>query len=184
MSGRHRKPPGKAYLRLTVAAAGSITALPLTAGTANALAWSDVSGILAMCESGNRPTASNPRSTASGTWQLLDSTWRYMGGTQYSRRAKDATPAQQELVAKRLFLRAGLTPWNASRSCWRHRIGKAAPKRVVPAPSERVYRVQAGDTLSDIAARTGHTWQDLWAENKATIADPARISVGLSINLL
>lgn len=32
------------------------------------------------CESGGNPTARNPRSTASGLWQVLDSTWGGFGG--------------------------------------------------------------------------------------------------------
>lgn len=182
---RHRKPP-RHRTRTTLIATAPIVGLPLTSGVAHAapLDWDSVSTALAICESGNRATAANPNSTASGRWQLLDSTWRAMGGAVYARRAKYATPAQQELVAKRLFLRAGLSPWKASQRCWRRLIGKITPKRVVPAPSERVYRIQPGDTLSELAARTGHTWQDLFEANRQTVSDPGLIHVGVSINLL
>lgn len=180
--GKHRKPTSH-HTRTVLVVTAPIVGLPITAGTAHALDWTDVGPALAHCESGNNPRARNPASSASGTYQLLRSTWLANGGGAFARTAAQATPAQQETVAKRLFLRAGTTPWNASRSCWRHRIGKTSPKPV-PAPTGRVYTVVPGDTLSDIAARSGHTWEDLWAENKATIADPARISVGLNINLL
>lgn len=38
-------------------------------------------------ESGGNPTAQNPRSTASGLWQVLDSTWRGFGGYAKARLA-------------------------------------------------------------------------------------------------
>jgi LysM repeat protein len=40
------------------------------------------------------------------------------------------------------------------------------------------YVVKKGDTLQKIAARHGMTWRQLWAKNKATVADPNRIYVG------
>jgi hypothetical protein len=45
------------------------------------------------CESGGRYTAQNPRSTASGAYQFLDSSWNGRGGYLH---ARDAPPEMQE----------------------------------------------------------------------------------------
>lgn len=75
----------------------------------------DVLGRIKQCESGGSYTAQNAHSTASGAYQVLDSTWNRYGG--YAR-AKDAPPEVQEQFAQQLYNRSGTTPWNASRSCW------------------------------------------------------------------
>lgn len=61
------------------------------------------------CESGGNPTAENPRSSASGLWQFLDSTWAGFGG--YAR-ASHAPAAVQNEKARQLW--AG----GAGRSHW------------------------------------------------------------------
>jgi hypothetical protein len=53
-----------------------------------------------MCESGGSLTVQNPHSTASGKWQILDSTWNNYGG--YSR-AKDAPEAVQDARARQIY---------------------------------------------------------------------------------
>lgn len=185
--GRHRKPTHHHTRNLLIVTA-PILGLPLTTGTAHAapLDWDSVKEPLARCESGNNPKARNPTSSASGKWQLINGTWAANGGRIYARTAAQATVAEQEIVAKRLFLRLGLGPWNASKSCWRHLIGKlkAKPVKPIPTPPGRAYTVVRGDTLSDIAERTGHTWEQLLEANKATVGNPNLIHVGLSINLL
>jgi hypothetical protein len=82
---------------------------------------------VAMCESGGDYTVVNRQgSTASGKYQILDSTWRSWsvksgvpGATDYAR-AKDAPPDIQDAVASWAFEQAGTQPWLASRSCWNH----------------------------------------------------------------
>lgn len=89
------------------------------------------------CESGGGPTApinwtaKNRRSSASGGFQILTSTWydptrgtgwavtygADVNATAYER-AMDAPPAVQLTVARRAFERQGAAPWNASRGCW------------------------------------------------------------------
>lgn len=79
---------------------------------------------IAGCESGSGPnsfgsyTAQNPRSTASGRYQFLDSTFQGMDSAAGYSRAADAPPAVQEAAAAELYAEQGTTPWNASRYCW------------------------------------------------------------------
>lgn len=73
------------------------------------------------CESGDGPngrpdyTAQNRRSTASGAYQYLDSTW---GGHLGYAKARYAPPRIQDWRAIRDYRRVGTTPWAASRGCW------------------------------------------------------------------
>lgn len=67
------------------------------------------------CESRGNPLAENRRSSASGLYQYLDSTWNNWGGFA---RAKDAP---EHIQTERFWFdynRIGTRPWNASRSCW------------------------------------------------------------------
>ena len=78
------------------------------------------------CESRDNYRAQNRRSSASGAYQILRGTWaswskaygRDVGATRY-RRAKDAPPYVQDVVAVRAFQKQGTRPWAASRRCWR-----------------------------------------------------------------
>lgn len=61
-----------------------------------------------MCESGGNPTAANTRSSASGLWQALDSTWSGWGG--YAR-ALHAPPSVQMDHGYALWQSRGWQPW-------------------------------------------------------------------------
>jgi hypothetical protein len=84
--------------------------------------WAFWSARIRGCESGDGPNAppdykaKNPTSSASGAYQILDSTW---GGRYGVRHASDATPEQQETVAAELYRRHGTADWAASAACWR-----------------------------------------------------------------
>lgn len=67
------------------------------------------------CESRNNYTAQNRRSTASGAWQFLDSSWANFAGYP---RAYLAPPDVQDQKAMNVYNAVGTRPWNASRSCW------------------------------------------------------------------
>jgi hypothetical protein len=53
-----------------------------------------------ICESGGNIRAKNPRSSASGKWQIIDSTWRGYGG--YAR-AMDAPEHIQDERARQIY---------------------------------------------------------------------------------
>jgi LysM repeat protein len=163
MSGKHRARKSvrhrTGYVVAGLTAAGSV-ALVIAAGTAHAdVDWAP----LIQCESGGRPTATNPSSTASGLFQFLDSSWRAYGGGKYAARAKDATPAQQYEIANHAYAMSGLTPWAASRSCWGGKVSTTAKPAVTsPGPvATSTYVVRAGDTLATVASAHATTWQQL-----------------------
>lgn len=79
---------------------------------------------IAGCESGTGPTspgsytAQNPRSTASGRYQFIDSTWQGLTAAAGYSRAVYAPPAVQDAGALELYASAGTAPWAESRACW------------------------------------------------------------------
>lgn len=92
------------------------------------------------CESGNGPDGSpdyralNRHSGASGAYQFMDSTW----GRRYGvAKARDASPAEQEVAAYQLFVRSGTSPWSYSYRCWRAERPAAAPNVPLPASAVR-----------------------------------------------
>ncbi|MCU1449014.1 MAG: putative secreted protein, partial [Acidimicrobiales bacterium] len=84
--------------------------------------WHFWSSRIRGCESHGRPDsppdyrAENPDTSASGAYQILDSTWAGRFGVAH---ASDATPAQQEQAAADEYRRGGTTAWAASAACWR-----------------------------------------------------------------
>lgn len=138
--GRHRKPTDTTRRAATIATTGAI-GLGVATGSATAAEGPNWGPIIA-CESGGNPRAQNPSSSASGLYQFIDGTWRAYGGLEFAPRAKDATPAEQTIVANRAFAREGYTPWNASKACWGSKINTptapvirstGAPPRATPA---------------------------------------------------
>lgn len=47
-----------------------------------------------------------------------------------------------------------------------------------PAPSDAEYVVASGDNMSAIAAKYGHSWQELWAMNRDRVSNPDKIFAG------
>lgn len=98
--------------------------------------WAEIDGMPGMlrriggCESAGHPeapinwTAQNRHSSASGGFQIIDSTWAgwvkayapdLVG--MYAK-ARMAPPSDQLRVARAAFERQGTGPWAASRHCW------------------------------------------------------------------
>ncbi|MFJ9868334.1 ubiquitin-like domain-containing protein [Streptomyces sp. NPDC101165] len=63
---------------------------------------------LAACESGGRPHAVDPSGNYGGLYQFDTHTWHSLGG---SGRPQDATVEEQTFRAKKLYVRAGASPW-------------------------------------------------------------------------
>jgi len=62
-----------------------------------------------MCESGGNPNAANPRSTASGLFQFLNSTWESTTGTPAPASAYGGST--QIAAAAKLWRSSGWSPW-------------------------------------------------------------------------
>lgn len=76
--------------------------------------WGKESGLRARDNpefSGPRYHAKNPKSTASGKFQILTTTWKAFGGSVYAKTAAKATPLEQERVARRVLKGQGIHAW-------------------------------------------------------------------------
>ncbi|MFD2415117.1 LysM peptidoglycan-binding domain-containing protein [Amycolatopsis pigmentata] len=118
--GRHNKPSKtKTVLRRTGATA-AITGAALggigIAGAGTADAFPGQAGLI-MCESGGNPTAVNNTAAGiragrpAGLFQIVTGTWLANGGGQFAPTADKATPAQQQIVADRIYAKQGSAPW-------------------------------------------------------------------------
>lgn len=68
---------------------------------------------IARAESGLRPRAKNPTSTASGVYQIIASTWYHYDCVG------DKWDFEDNIrCAYRLYQRSGFQPWNASKAVW------------------------------------------------------------------
>lgn len=87
----------------------AVTPYPGPNGTHWAIPW-----YIVACESGGDYSAQNPYSSASGAYQILDSTWMTYGGGQFASRALYGTHYQQDLIAHRIWLGSGPGAWQCS----------------------------------------------------------------------
>ncbi|MGW0749583.1 ubiquitin-like domain-containing protein, partial [Streptomyces sp. NPDC002587] len=78
--------------------------LPTSVSGADGLNWA----ALAQCESGGRPSATDPSGTYGGLYQFDVQTWHALGG---SGRPQDASGAEQTYRAKKLYVQRGASPW-------------------------------------------------------------------------
>jgi LysM repeat protein len=118
--GRHSKPSktktvlkrSGATAALAGAAIGGIGIV--SAGTASA--FPGQAGIV-KCESGGNPTIVNNTAAGqragrpAGLFQIVTKTWLANGGGQFAPTADKATPAQQQIVADRIYAKQGSAPW-------------------------------------------------------------------------
>lgn len=166
-------------------AAGMIVAAP----TAHAGVWDQ----LAECESGG-DWQINTGNGYYGGLQFSLSSWRAVGGSGYPH---EASKAEQISRAERLQNRQGWGAWPACSA----ELGLSGDPAPTPEPEPQespepepatepepdsepaaasggTYEVVSGDTLSEIAAAHGTTWQDLHEANRDQIDDPDLIFPG------
>lgn len=99
------------------------------------------------------PKTGKPASTASGYWQIIDSTWKEgqdLAGIppdQQTARAMQAPYAQQKAVAQALLQNRGTTPWASSQDKW----GQGGQYASLDAPDEKTF----DPSLGQIAALGG-----------------------------
>ncbi|MDT7702525.1 MAG: resuscitation-promoting factor RpfA [Pseudonocardiales bacterium] len=184
---------GRGLLRVAVAGAIAVGAPVALASTAEAATPTSAWDNLAQCEStGN--WATNTGNGYYGGLQFNLTTWRAYGGAGMPH---NASREQQIAVAEKVLAAQG---WNAWPSCSKKAgmSGKPAPtavrasapapaksapaepapakRAVAPAPAGGNYTVKSGDTLSEIAAGHGTTWQELAAANG--LANANRLDIG------
>jgi hypothetical protein len=70
--------------------------------------WGPESGAHLAPFAAARYTALNRSSMAGGKYQFLPSTWHALGGYGYAHQAR---PVTQERLARKLYRRAGTSPW-------------------------------------------------------------------------
>ncbi len=202
-AGRHRAPRrpgrlGRAGLALVAAGAPVVPAALLAAPAAHADTDWDV---LAECESGG-DWSINTGNGFGGGLQFTDSTWRAFGG---SGQPEDAGRAEQIRVAERVKAGQGMNAWP---TCSR-KTGQTddSPNSSVPSDSSSSepddedsestetrtvratgsssgagsYTVQAGDTLSSIAAAHGASWRSLAQANPDIATNPNLILPGQTL---
>jgi resuscitation-promoting factor RpfA len=182
------------FARKTLLTAGIAAAsIGVLAGPASAAGPNDWDAVAACESSGN--WSINTGNGYYGGLQFSQGTWAAYGGTEFAPRADLATKDQQITVAERTLDRQGPGAWP---SCGRG-LDPAAPaagaapaaapspapapeqasraERPAPAASGQ-YVVQAGDTLAEIAAAHGTTWQALHELNQGSVSNPNVIQVG------
>jgi hypothetical protein len=165
---------------------------------------------IAKCESGGNWSI-NTGNGFYGGLQFTQSTWAGYGGTRYAPRADLASRQQQIAVAEKVLAGQGIGAWpvcgryasspshasGSGSSSGSSSAGSSSPSggasgksgsatggpasSGAAAPAGADYTVQAGDTLSGIAARHGVDggWQRLYQRNQEVIgADPNLIIPG------
>ncbi|MEV4599868.1 transglycosylase family protein [Amycolatopsis sp. NPDC049253] len=121
--GRHSKPSHtKTVLKrtgATAALAGATLGGIGLVGAGPANAFPGQAGLV-KCESSGNPTAVNNTAAGqragrpAGLFQIVTKTWLANGGGQFAPTADKATPAQQQVVADRIYAKSGSAPWECS----------------------------------------------------------------------
>ncbi len=200
-----RKTTARIAAALTVPVAA--VSLPLLAASPAQAASDETWNRLASCESGGN-WAINTGNGYYGGLQFAQGTWEGYGGLAYASRADLATREQQIVIAERTLAGQGWGAWPACSAM----LGltsadaygsptpapvaapatppapaKAPAPRKAPAPAPATsgtYVVQAGDSLSAIAAKLGmSSWAPLYAANRDKISNPNLIYVGWTLRL-
>lgn len=76
---------------------------------------------VALCESNNIATAKNPKSSAKGRFQFLDSSWKYYGQKLWGDKWKEKNVLDYDdstELAMYVYSINKLRDWEASKNCW------------------------------------------------------------------
>ena len=162
--GRHRAPRTPSTIGPTLAKAGAVAlaatgpiAIYPTAAEA-APSSTSILEVIAKCESGNKNVNHNSalsgiKSTASGYLQILDSTWKAFGGTQFASRAINASREEQFIVGARILVGQGINAWSPSKGCWGSKISTAKPEAVIT-PEPKKFKVDPSKEQKKITPKT------------------------------
>ncbi len=211
--GRHTRQNNVRKTTARIAAALAVpvaaVALPLLAASPAQAASDDTWNRLAVCESGGN-WAINTGNGYYGGLQFSQPTWEGYGGLAYASRADLATREQQIAIAERTLAGQGWGAWPACSAMLgltsADAYGSPAPApapvaapATPPAPAKAhaprkapasapatsgTYVVQAGDSLSAIAAKLGmRSWAPLYAANRDQISNPNLIYVGWKLRI-
>ena len=104
--------------------------LPAPLGFTGGYTWDQWAPYIAQAESGGNPTATNPRSTASGLYQITNGTWAEYGGSLYAPTAGQASPAQQYAVGQAIFDARGAQPWATAQTAYDNLRARSQPMGV------------------------------------------------------
>lgn len=152
--GRHSKPSNTKIILQRTGATAAIAGATIggvgIAGAGTADAFPGQAGLV-MCESGGNPTAVNNTAAGiragrpAGLFQIVTGTWLANGGGQFAPTADKATPAQQQIVADRIYAKQGSAPWECRTGAGPARFanfagqtGGAAPTQAAPVRTEAV----------------------------------------------
>lgn len=180
--GRHRAPRRMSSTARVATAAAAALAYGVLAAPMASAAPDSVWDKLAQCESSGNWSI-NTGNGFYGGLQFTPSTWRAFGGKGMPHQA---SRAEQIAVAERTLATQG---WNAWPSCSRkigarqHGPDIRGGATVVAATNTNAappgsYVVKAGDTLAEIAAAHGTTWQNLYGGNRDVVKSPSSIFPG------
>ena len=178
------------------------TSLAIPVASAPAAHADDIWDKVAECESGNDCEIDTGNSFYGGL-QFTHDTWKAFGGHEFAPEANEASIAQQKLVAARTLEVQGPNAWPvcSKKAGLTRNNGEAEAPKVGRHRSEdkhgsdevreqsgqprhaRLHVVRAGETLAEIAAANGTTWQEVYDDNRATISHPDRIFPGERIAL-
>jgi resuscitation-promoting factor RpfA len=205
--GRHRsqRVSPLAVPKTTAVAAGSVAlagfavagVVQAPSAAADWTVWDRV----AHCESSNNWHINTGNGFYGGV-QFSYTTWLGFGGAKYAPRADLASRAEQIEVARRVLASQGPGAWPVcSVQAGLTRSNGGATSAPLPAVAGattavrrthhrrhvtgRLYRVQAGDTLSRIAQRfnVAGGWHALWLRNRATVPNPNMLRIGQVLRL-
>jgi resuscitation-promoting factor RpfA len=142
--GRHSKPSKTKTVVRRTGATAAITGAALggigIAGAGTADAFPGQAGLV-MCESGGNPTAVNNTAAGiragrpAGLFQIVTGTWLANGGGQFAPTADKATPAQQQIVADRIYAKQGSAPWECHTGAGPAKFANFGGQTSAPAPA-------------------------------------------------